>query len=213
MRSAKSRSSSGRGTKFRQAPRTAPNRSWDGGEQLLQLAAPPMPELVRVRVQDPVRPEVGRREPRHARHPLALAEIVAGLADQVEDALARVAHEDLGCPVLGPVVGGDDEVDTGREVVRDLRVDDVGLVPREKGHDELHAAVEVSGAPGTATAGGLAAGRRDAAYLQCASTRSPSRRPGSASATCPRVSQSTRSAPVARMIRLPRSVSSGCVTT
>ena len=108
-----------------------------------------MPELVRVRVQDPVRPEVGRREPRHARHPLALAEIVAGLANQVEDAVARVAHEDLGCPVLGPVVGGDDEVDTGREVVRDLRVDDVGLVPREKGHDELHAAVEVNGAPGT----------------------------------------------------------------
>ena len=166
MRSAKSRSSSGRGTKFRQAPRTA-RTGGDGSEQLLQVAAPPVPELVRVRVEDPVGAEVGRREARHARDPLALAEIVAGLADQVEHAVARVPLEDLGRPVLRPVVGGDDEVDTGREVVRDLRVDDVGLVAREKGHDELHAAVEVSGAPGTDTAGGVTAGRRDAATCSC----------------------------------------------
>src|SRR4029079_5083384 len=44
-----------------EVPPGAPYRAdpaWDGGEQLLQAAAPPMPELVRIRVQDPVRREV-----------------------------------------------------------------------------------------------------------------------------------------------------------
>ena len=144
MRSAKSRSSSGLGTKFRQAPRTAPNRRRARGEQLLQRRAAGEPELVGVGVDDPVGAEVRRGEPRHPRDPLALAQVVARLADQVEHAVARVALEDLRRLVLGAVVRRDDEIDACAEVVRDLRVDDVGLVADEEGHDELHAGGEVS---------------------------------------------------------------------
>ena len=115
---------------------------WDGSEQLLEAAAARMPELVGVRVEDPVGAEVGRREPCHPRDPLALAQVVARLADQVEHAVALVPLENLGRPVLRAVVRGDDEVDAGVEVVRDLRIDDVGLVADEECHDELHADVE-----------------------------------------------------------------------
>ena len=38
------------------------------------------------------------------------------------------------------IVGRDHEVDPGMQVERDLRVDDVGLVPREERHDDLHGA-------------------------------------------------------------------------
>ena len=133
IRSAKNRSSSGRGTKFRQAPRTAPKRPGTAASSSFSARAAGVPELVGVGVQDPVRAEVGRREPRHPRDPLALAQVVARLADQVEHAVARVALEDLRRRVLGAVVGGDDEVDARVEVVRDLRVDDVGLVARRGG--------------------------------------------------------------------------------
>ena len=138
MRSAKKRSSSGRGTKFRHAPRTTPKRVGNGREQLAEVASPRPPELVGVGVEDPVRAELGRREARHARHPLALAKVVARLADQMQVSLARVALEDLGRSVLGAVVGRDDEVDAGVQVERDLRVDDVRLVADEERHDELH---------------------------------------------------------------------------
>ena len=142
MRSAKNRPSSGRGTNVRQAPRTAPNRSGTAANSSSKLAAARMPELVGVRVEDPVGTEVGRREPCHPRDPLALAQVVARLADQVEHAVALVPLENLGRPVLRAVVRGDDEVDAGVEVVRDLRIDDVGLVADEECHDELHADVE-----------------------------------------------------------------------
>ena len=127
---------------WHEVPPGAANRAearGNGAEQLLQARAARKPELVGVGVEDPVRAEVGRREPRHPRDPLALAEVVAGLADQVEHALARVALEDLRGRVLGAVVGRDDEVDARVQVVGDLRVDDVGLVADEERHDELHA--------------------------------------------------------------------------
>ena len=135
-----------------EVPPDAPHRpepGRDGGEELLQVATASQPELVRIRIEHPVGTEGGGGEARHARDPLALPEVVAGLADQVEHAVARVPLEDLRRRVLRPVVGRDDEVDARLQVVRDLRIDDVGLVAREEGHDELHAAVEVSGAPGT----------------------------------------------------------------
>ena len=211
MRSAKNRPRPARGTNVPPRPTYGAEPLGDGREQLLEAAAPRMPELVGVRVEDPVGAEVGRREPCHPRDPLALAQVVARLADQVEHAVALVPLENLGRPVLRPVVRGDDEVDAGVEVVRDLRIDDVGLVADEESHDELHADVEVSGAPGT-NRQGVTAGRRDAAYLQCASTRSPSRRPRSASATGPRVCQSTRPAPVPRQADSPER-DPGLVTT
>ena len=53
-------------------------------------------------------------------------------------ALARVGLEDAGRAVLRRVVGGDDEVGAGVQVEREPRLDDVGLVAREQGHDDLH---------------------------------------------------------------------------
>ena len=51
----------------------------------------------------------------------------------------RVALENLQRSVVGAVVGGDHEIDAGVQMERDLRVDDVHLVPHEQSHDELHA--------------------------------------------------------------------------
>ena len=56
----------------------------------------------------------------------------------MEDAVALVPLEDLPRAVLRPIVGGNDDVDTRVEVKGDLCVDDVGLVPREERHRELH---------------------------------------------------------------------------
>ena len=53
-----------------------------------------------------------------------LAEVVAGLADQVETPSDALALEDLRRSVLGPVVGRDHEVDAGAQMMRDLRVDE-----------------------------------------------------------------------------------------
>ena len=116
----------------------------DAGEHAQARPARP-PELVRIRVQHPVGAVLGRRQPGHARHPLALAEVVPGLADQVEAALALVPFEHLRRPVLGAVVRRDHEVDAGGEVERDLRVDDVCLVPDEERHDELHRGTRLDG--------------------------------------------------------------------
>ena len=146
MRSAKSRSSSGRGHEVPPGSADGAEPGWNRGEQLLQRRSSGEPELVGIGVQDPVGPEVRRGEPRHARDPLALTQVVAGLADQVEHAVARVALEDLRRLVLGAVVRRDDEIHACAEVVRDLRVDDVGLVADEEGHHELHAGGEVSSA-------------------------------------------------------------------
>ena len=71
------------------------------------------PELVRVGVDHPVRPELGRREPRHPRHPLVLTQVLARLANQVHLPGAGVLLEHLGRAVLRPVVGRDHEVDAG----------------------------------------------------------------------------------------------------
>ena len=69
------------------------------------------PELVGVRVDDPVRTELRRREARHPRHPLRLAQILARLADQMQVTVLLVPLEDLRRAVLRAVVGGDDVVD------------------------------------------------------------------------------------------------------
>ena len=109
-------------------------------EDLRQRAATRPPELVRVRVDHPVGAELGRSEPRHTRDPLALAHVVALLVDEMEATGALVPLENLRRPVVGGVVGRDDEVDAGIQVERELRVDDVRLVARQKRHDELHRA-------------------------------------------------------------------------
>ncbi len=113
---------------------------WHGLQHLLERAATGPPELVRIGVQNPVGAEFRRGEPRHARDPLALAHLVARLPDQMQDAGALVPFEDLRRSVLRAVVRGDDEVDPGMQVKRDLCVDDVRLVAHEERHDELHAA-------------------------------------------------------------------------
>ena len=80
---------------------------------------------------------LGRREPRHAGHPLRL-HASTRLPDQPETALPLVALENLGRPVARTVVRRDHEVDTRMQVERDLRVHDVRLVAGEDGHDDPH---------------------------------------------------------------------------
>src|SRR5205823_15043694 len=89
-------------------------------------------------VDDPAAPELRRRQPRHARHPLALSETFGGLADQVQTTFTRERLEDLGRTVAGRVVRRDHEVDPSVEVEGHLRVDDVRLVARKHGEYELH---------------------------------------------------------------------------
>ena len=116
-----------------------PSRSvGHGGEHVGQRRAARPPELVSIGVDHPVGPVVGGREPRHARHPFVLTEVLAGLADQVDVAGARVPLEHLGRPVLRAVVGRDDEVGACVQVEREPGVDDVSLVAREERHDQLH---------------------------------------------------------------------------
>ncbi len=110
----------------------------DGREHVSQAPASRPPELVRVGVQDPVRSVLDRSELRHASDPLALAQVVPRLANELQDALRRVPLEDLRRAVGRPVVGGDDEVDAGAQVVRDLGVHDVRLVADEQRQHELH---------------------------------------------------------------------------
>ena len=109
-----------------------------GREHLGQRRAARPPELVRVRVDHPVGAVLGRRETRHARHPLVLAKVLAGLADEVDVPRARVSLEHLGRAVLRPVVGRDHQVGAGVEVEREPLLDDVDLVPREQRHDQRH---------------------------------------------------------------------------
>ena len=62
-------------------------------EDVLQRPAAGPPELVRVRVDHPVGVVLGRGEPRHPRHPLVLAHVVARLAEEPQARLrARSAR-------------------------------------------------------------------------------------------------------------------------
>ena len=109
-----------------------------GRKDVPQGPAARPPELVGIRVDDPVGAVLGRGEPRHPRHPLVLAHVVARLAEQPQATCALVPLEDLRRPVVRCVVRGDDEIDAGVQVVRDLRIDDVCLVAGEQRHDDPH---------------------------------------------------------------------------
>ena len=117
-----------------------PVRVGHGGKDLLQRAAARPPELVGVGVDHPIRAELGRREPRHPRDPLALAEPLCRLADEVDRDVPNVGLQDLGRAIPRVVVRRDHEIDARVQVEGDLRVDDVLLVPRKHREDELHAA-------------------------------------------------------------------------
>ena len=97
------------------------------------------------------------------------------LAEEPEAARPLVPLEDLGRPVVGPVVRRDDEVDAGVQVERDLRVDDVRLVAGEQRHDELHARPidRCRRAPSSAvTASSMNAGATGVEYSAAAGTAS-----------------------------------------
>ena len=111
-----------------------------GRQDVLERPAAGPPELVRVGVDHPVGVVLGGREARHARDPLGLAHVVTRLAEEPQASRALVPLEDRRRVVGRGIVGRDHEVDPGVQVERDLRVDDVGLVPREERHDDLHGA-------------------------------------------------------------------------
>ena len=109
-------------------PQERPDRPvprWDCAEHVRQRCATRPPELVGVRVDHPVGAEVRRRQARHARDPFVLPEVVAGLANEMDMALARVPLEHLGRPVLRVVVGRDHEVRARVQVELEPRLDDV----------------------------------------------------------------------------------------
>ena len=138
IRSANGSPSPGRGTNMRRNAPTVPYRCGTAPSTSRERRASRPPELVGVGVDHPVGAEVGRGEPRHARHPLVLAEVLARLVDEMDVPLACVALEDLGRPVLRAVVGRDDEVGAGVQVEGEPGVDDVRLVAGEERHDQLH---------------------------------------------------------------------------
>ncbi len=72
--------------------------------------------------------------------PVAL-EHRAALRNPPETAARLVALENLRRSVAGLVIGDDDEVDPGAQVVCDLGVDDVRLVPGHDGRDHSHRSV------------------------------------------------------------------------
>ena len=95
-----------------------------------------------------------------------------------------VALEDLGRAVDRAVVGRDDEVDAGAQMVRDLSVDDVGLVADEQGHARASSPTETREAgrrcpratrlarpPRTERSGPRRSARRSASSGSCESVR------------------------------------------
>src|SRR5262249_53453626 len=81
------------------APTDDPVALGHEAENILERTRPRPPELIRIRIDDPVCLEVGGGEPRHPRDPFPLPHVVAWLADQVETAQPRVALQYLGGPV------------------------------------------------------------------------------------------------------------------
>ena len=100
--------------------------------------SPRPPELVRVRVQDPVGAQLRRRRPRHLGDPRGLPELVALPARQPHMARSGIPLEDLARPVLRPVVDGEHEVHPHVQVEGERRVEDVLLVVGDDGHDHRH---------------------------------------------------------------------------
>ena len=123
-------------------------------EELAEAASARAPELVRIRVEDPVGGELGGCQPGHVRDPLGLTKVVALLANEVQMPIAGIALENLRGAVLRTVVSRDDEIDAGVQVKRDLGIDDVHLVSSEEGHDELHRSRRLD--PSCATTAGTA---------------------------------------------------------
>jgi hypothetical protein len=111
---------------------------WDERKYLLEIATAGPPELVPVGIDHPVRLEVGSGEACHPGRPLDLRQVPIRIPDQMDEAVTSVRLEDLGRPVVGTVVCGDHEVDSGVEVKGDARSDHVRLVAYEHGHDDFH---------------------------------------------------------------------------
>ena len=89
-------------------------------------------------MDDPVGGVLGRRQASHPRLPRGLVAELALLAKDAKHPTPRVRLENLGCPVLRPMVRRDDEAHAGAQVIRELLVENVFLVPDEQGHDESH---------------------------------------------------------------------------
>ena len=103
----------------------------DRSQHFLERAAARPPEFIRVCIDDPVRAVLGRREPRHARAPLAVVHLARTRGFRGADRRARIARGSRSYR-RRLMVGCDDEVDPGVEVVRELVVDDIRLVARRR---------------------------------------------------------------------------------
>ena len=139
MRSWNASCPSGRRTKWRHRPRTAPYRGGtaarisrivprlghqnSSASQLITQSAPCSVAASRaIRVTHAACSRVSPSSRRRRSTPVAF-----------------VASEDVGRAVDGAMVGREDEIDSALEVVADARLDDVRLVADEQGEDELHA--------------------------------------------------------------------------
>ena len=150
MRSAKNAPSSGRGRKWRQQPRTTPYRA--GTVARTSFSDPPrghQNSSASVWITQSAACSVAASRAIRVTHS-SWRMSVGRLANELQTACALVPLEDLGRPVGRCVVRRDDVVDTGMQVICDLRVDDVRLVPREERHDDLHGRLPPS-APLTAS--------------------------------------------------------------
>ena len=111
----------------------------DRGERLLERAVTRHPELVRVGVDHPVGVVLGRGKARHVGAPWPIAHDRVGHRNAAERLRAHTT-ENVGRPVQRLVIGGDDEVHAGVQVIPDLIVNDVRFVADDEGLNELHRA-------------------------------------------------------------------------
>ena len=94
------------------------------------------PELVGVRVDDPVGSELRGGEPGHVRQPVraTLPEVGVRLIDHVGEPCVDVAAEDLGRFVGGAVVGDHEVVHPERVVEAEVGLEDVAFVSNLERH-------------------------------------------------------------------------------
>ena len=100
------------------------------GKRLRERAAQRPPELVGVRVDHPVGPELRGGQPGHVRQPAraALPEVGRRLVDHVGEPRVRVALKDLGGFVRGSVVGDHEAVHSERMVEAEVGLEDVAFI-------------------------------------------------------------------------------------
>ncbi len=99
------------------------------------------PEFIRVIVQNPVRLKFVASKQRHTGHPCRLGTDLCGLIDNRGNAHALELGQNIPRSVVGAVIGGNDMVDTMRQMECDVVANDVGFISNQQTHHKFHARI------------------------------------------------------------------------